>query len=404
MTLGVTTSRTAATSLRPADGGSTLNERVVVAVPVVTTMLVFVPVAAVVQSAWILLAVAVSLGFGVFGARDEKSYQDLRDHASYRQSVGEFVLAGLRGLQMCSTWALIILGVYFATRGIVHVIDAVFNLSWSRDTISFIVVIAATLFGVLAHILVEIESMAQTLYPTTAGVASGFAEMANKPRVVRALVICALLVTVAGILVLVLPIGQTALTWSMFGLLIAWFVIGATAEPKEQLSVVDRPRPQTMKAVEAAFAPIEGKKIAFPRTQRADVDPLLLDVDMLVYSEADKRGLAIDVKQAPAEPITWSTSSALVTASRALAGTLAPDAQLCPLVLLIDATTDEMFRLFCHNEHIAVIEIQTSTPDVKVTDSPRDFNITDAAYRLVESLSPSQIAASGVASELGRSV
>jgi hypothetical protein len=364
----------------------TLRAPAVFGLTVLDMLITLVPVALALDRLWLaaLFALAVAIGVGAEWVDDD--FEKIRSLATARPAPAEFLLAGAKELQTATLLGLFTLLLFYGIRWTIGAIEFVVNISWNDGTIAAVTTAVVMFYLVVGATMVGAREMAETLYPATAGIPSGFSAFArNRRRLVRAvgILLCA---TVLAFLVVAFAIGTVA-TLAVVVFLLALFSISIPLTPEEHEAVHDRPDARTLEAAISAFG--KDRSVSFPRSRHEDIDPLLLDVDLLVYpgDEDEGNALAVDIKQRPSNgAVDWTVGSALVTASRAMETVMVAGASIHPVVLLVDTTPDDTLRSFCRTESVTLVEVDTKAHDVKVTGDTGHTDLRDAPKRLLDLL------------------
>jgi hypothetical protein len=363
---------------------STLDERAVFGLTAVAMLVTLLPVAAALDRWWVAGIFVLSVMVGVAAERYYSDFREIRDLATARPTATEVLLAAANQLQTSAFLALLALGFFYGVRWALHAIDSVVNVPWNHVAVANIVTVVVLFVPIFGVTMVAAEDMARILYPQTAGIPSGFSAFARKRRRLAVMLGALLGAAVAAFVALTLVDSEFPAKGGALTFLGVVFLISVPLTPEEHEPVQDRPPAETLAAAVNAFG--EDRSVEFPRSRKDEIDPLLLDVDLLVLPRDDQGGdaLALDIKQRRAgEALDWTVGSALVTASRAMETVIRSGAKVHPVVVLVNAKADDSLREFSRSESVALVELDMSAHDVRVQGDPDGIDLEAASKRLL---------------------
>jgi hypothetical protein len=312
-----------------------------------------------------------------------------------RPTVAEFLLATVDALSPPAICCFFLVGVYFAAdiaARLVAWLLSLVGIHWGHHEV---VVIFAAIFGVLygvVTIVITLEAMREKLYPDVAGVPSAYHELATRRGRVILTVLFGLVFPAAAVALL---LATGAASWPGYVLLLYMILVSTTASPPDAV-LLDTASDEAIDALAASFGESGYDVVMHPRTGEAEVDPLLVDVDM--FAQKGPRRFAVQVKQregeSAAEPLPWSAATGLATAARVLeldlqaSGPAEPEPtsppsvpeRVEPVLVLVGLEPDSSLNAFSEAEHVHILSVGRAGASSSVGDP----DVTGDLSRIVE--------------------
>lgn len=228
----------------------------------------------------------------------------------------------------------------------------------SAQVVAFWVTLAVAAFLTVA--LNDGSDTAKYLYPNTAGVKSAFYPLvAEQRQMLRRGTLVLLLILAIGLAIFVFAyhIGF----WFYFFLETYLFIVGVSATPTEERAT--RPRVDR-DAIEKMAKVFEGDGYTverFPRTRKPEVDPLLINLDLLAQRAEDLIMIEVKTQQESGEAVDWKAVSGLRTAAWALTDARGlPRSSMKTMLVLLDEKPDKMLRLAAERESTLLVGLTSA--------------------------------------------
>jgi hypothetical protein len=286
----------------------------------------------------------------------------LRAPSPTRATIPEFLLAGLNAAMVPALLGLTWLGLYHLTALVVRLISRASGVDGDARFIALALSLTiAAIMGVTFAWYVA-QDLGAALYPEWGGNRTKFFYMTLQPRATLNVSI-AVGVLVVGLIVAAL-ISSSWTSTAVWVVLLVWlFYAGAAAEPVMSPSKSYDPRTEDVQAVGEALIGQGYRVVAYPRTGKPDIDPLVRKLELFSYS--DERAYAVDIKHGlpDAEPLDWTAGAGVLDAAQALerAQLTETSAEIQPLLVILDAQTQESLRRFCQGEGVSLIHVERAT-------------------------------------------
>jgi len=289
-----------------------------------------------------------------------------------RPTTAEFLLATVDAVSPPAICCFFLIGLYFladlAARLVASLL-ALVGVHWGHH---LVVLIVAAVFGVLygvVTVVITVEAMREKLYPDVAGVPSVYHELATRRGRLMLTVLLGLIVPAAAVALL---LATGAASWPGYVLLLYMILVSTTASPPDPV-ILDNASDEVVDALAASFGESGYEVVMHPRTGEAEVDPLLVEVDM--FAQKGPRRFAVQVKQregeSAAEPLPWSAATGLATAARVLeldlqaSGPAEPEPpsppsvpeRVEPVLVLVGLEPDSSLNAFSEAEHVHILSV-----------------------------------------------
>jgi len=310
----------------------------------------------------------------------------------------EFVLAAVDAVAPAAA----LCGFFFAAYGIALLVIQVLSyagVDWDLDATARLVAGVCSLALVPTFTYITLDSVRGKLYPPVAGALSPYHSFATtNPVQVVVGALAALLVPAAAIAFL-LAEGISHL-WAAGALALYTTAASVVAAPRTEDAEPGGVSPDILRRLEGAFAAAGYHVKRRPRTFEQEVDPLLVELNLV--AQKDDRGVAVEIKQggAGADRLRWTDGTRLATAARVLQSESAPIwsadspdepplmsvSRMDPVLVLVDCEADESLQRFAEVEHVALLSICTSERSARVTSRAANDTLREVARRYVELL------------------
>jgi len=302
----------------------------------------------------------------------------LRTASTARPAAPEFVLAAIEAVAP----AAILCGAFFVVYGIVDLFVwalSYTSLGWNSDHEARRVASLFALALVPTFTYITLESVRKKLYPPVAGVPSRYhAYVARDPGRLAVGAAFALLVP-AGAIAYLLVAGVSSL-WAVAGLAAYTAFASVAASPPGEREEPGHASGEVVGRLERAFAAAGYAVVRQPRTGEPEIDPLLVDVDLLAQKE--DRCVVVEIKRggADARPLSWTDGTRVATAARVLEFDFPPIssaessksalrgkiAHMDPVLVLVDVAADPSLKSFAKNERVTILSIRTAQREASV--------------------------------------
>lgn len=317
------------------------------------------------------------------------SLRDFESYATELPSVPEFLLGGLAAVftpSLLGALWLIAYGLIYAATKLVGSVAVWLGMQvhLNADLIAFyptVILLAIPIGAVLAS--QEAEDIASQLYPGTAGIKSAFFELLTQGR--RQLIPwTAVALLVLGVALAVFMATGSIGTWFYIFLQSYLFVVSfpllllgeETTLPSEATDAVEA----IGKLFEATGYDVE----RFPRTGQADIDPLLISVDL--FARKSGHNVFVDVQMATesTRSVDWRTASGLTTATWVLSEQmdLSPK-DVDALLVLVDLQAEKSLDTLSKQEGMKVVPITSEDVRRVLEEEMSVEERQEAAWRLL---------------------
>ncbi len=283
----------------------------------------------------------------------------LRVPSPTRATVPEFLLAGVNAAVLPALLGVIWLVLYLVASWTVRLVNQATGLHGNDQFIALglsLTFVAAVGVGVAWYIT---RDLGTALYPRWGGSRTRYFYKTLPPWATVSVGI--------GTLLLVSAVVGAALVTSSWTSTAVWVVIllfviaaGAASQPAPSPSSPEDPRMEDVQAIGEVLSKRGYRVVAYPRTGNPGVDPLVRDLELFSYSK--KRAYAVEIKRGlpGAEPLDWTAGTSVFDAARALerANLTETNADVWPILVVLDAKADDSLRAFCRDEHVSLVRVE----------------------------------------------
>jgi hypothetical protein len=229
---------------------------------------------------------------------------------------------------------------------------------WSASAAAEWASLGVAAFVALGSSLAASEEIARKLYPDTAGTRSPYFDLILERRRLARMLALSLLAT----FVLVVLIDRVSV-WFVPALL-ALIAVSAVSLDNLGKRPPDTGKQDVIEAIRKLLDAAGYDTDLGPRTGLADVDPLLVNIDLVARSS--RGAIVIEVKS-PAEgqgPVEWQEASRLRTACWALSDVLSGegDARMDPVMVLVQRTATESLERFARDAGVRLARFESAEP------------------------------------------
>lgn len=291
------------------------------------------------------------------------SLRGFRTQATEAPEVGEFVLATWNASLYGAGGSIAALSFHLMAHGFWQLVRAI--AAWlgsavgtSAGAAAYWVSLTIAVICGFSSSFVAAPEMGRKLYPDTAGARSPYFDLILEERRLTRMLGFSLL---AGLVLLVLI--DRASVWFVPALL-ALVALSAASLENLGKSPLKTEKKEALEALVKLLNAVGYHTVLSPRTGLADVDPLLINVDLLARSP--QATLVIEVKSAAGGegPVEWQEASRLRTACWSLADALAGDGQsrMDPLMVLVQRPAAESLEHFARDEGVRLVRFESAEP------------------------------------------
>jgi hypothetical protein len=344
-----------------------VNRLALILLTVIATIIGLAPIVLLLDRPHLLLyfAIGAAVLAALFSFTPEVSETSATDSPGFL----EFLLGGLGAIFTPALLGTLWVVLYWVIYGVAKLVEllavwAGWQVQPNADLIAFYpTVVLAALFGI-GFVLISEQNMAGQLYPDTAGIKSAFYELLAQER--RRLIGC----TSAALLVLGVALAvfmAAGSTGKWFHVLLQLYLLVVSAPLSMLGTETTRPREtvDTVEDISQLFEAAGYQVERFPRTGSADVDPLLISLDL--FAQRSGHNVVVDVRTASesTEPVDWKAGTGLTMATWALSKQrdLSPEDVDPLLVLVDDVKPDESLVTFSKKERVKILSV--ASEDVK---------------------------------------
>ncbi len=285
--------------------------------------------------------------------------KSIKTSATYSPSFLEFLLGGLSAVYLPAAGGILSLVVYVVVYLVATLLEALIGrLGLQAQIVPGLVAyypaaVLAVFLGIGSG--ARVDQLRRQLYPDVAGIKSAFYELVSQRQLVRYASVALLILS--AVLVGSVATGSVG-NWLYGFLQLYLFVVSAplwlleaeTTRPREARDTVD----DIGRLLRLAGYEVE----RFPTTGSADVDPLLIGLDL--FAQRGEHRVVVDVRTTgeSTEPVDWKAGAGLTMATWALSKhrDLSPE-DVDRLLVLVDAKTDKSLGRFSKKEKVRIIRI-----------------------------------------------
>jgi len=201
------------------------------------------------------------------------------------------------------------------------------------------------------------EESATSLYPNLAGAKSAFYSLVTQRRKALVWVTIVALAVLGAVSALVVIWGLIGTGFYVF-LEVYLFAIGASAWPSNEKTTRSPSDLTDVEKIAKVFEAAGYRVERFPRTQKAEIDPLLTELDLLVQRGEEYIAIKVKIGSDSSEPADWKTLSGLRTAAWVLLEnrTLSRES-LRTMLVLVDLSAGKSLKMAARREMSLIVSL-----------------------------------------------
>lgn len=360
-----------------------INRPALILLTVIATVVGLTPVAFLLDRPQLLLYLAV--GAIIIAALYSSM---LGASATNTPSFLEFLLGGLGAIfppAQLGLLCLIVYGAIFYATRFVELVVVWFGgqIHPNADLIAFYPTIVLVSVFSIGFIALSEYNLARQLYLDETGIKTAFYDLLRQRRRRLTGYIIGALVVLGAILTLFLVLRNIG---TIFYVIMQLYLMGISAS-LWMLRAETKP-PETVDAIEGIgqlFRAADYQVERSPRTGKAGIDPLLMDIDLV--ARKGERNLIVDVKTASdtagsvdSTPATGLTMAAWVLSEQ---WGLSLD-QVEPLMILVDVKADKSLNRFSKREKMKIVRVASKDIERVLGEETSIAELKEVARRLLE--------------------